>query len=321
MNMKKIITFLTSSLLILTLITGCSSDTNSTTNTGEDSVSIVTTSTMITDLAKVLTTGNDKMKVTGIMGAGIDPHLYKPTAGDAELMQNADLIVYNGLHFEGQMGELFKQMKDQGIPTVSLADKMENFPGVTFIETTEFGGNYDPHMWFDINIWKSATIVMKDALVELDPDNKSLYEDNTEKYLQELDDLASYVNKKINELPLESRVLITAHDAFNYFGRMYDFDVRGVQGISTESEAGTKDIKELASFIVERKIGAIFVENSVPKKNIEALQAAVKAQGFNVNIGGELLSDSLSEPNSEADTYITMVRYNVDTIVKAIQSN
>lgn len=317
---KKIVLLLTLSLLVFALISGCSQDI-STSNNESQTKKVTTTSTMITDLAKVIANGNDNIVITGIMGPGIDPHLYKPTAGDAEIMQKSDLIVYNGLHFEGQMGELFKQMKSRDIPTVSLADSMKDFEGISFIETVEFGGNYDPHMWFDIHIWKSATKVMKDAFIELDPDNKSLYEANAEAYLKELDTLASYVESKIEELPIESRVLITAHDAFNYFGRMYDFDVRGVQGISTESEAGTKDIKELADFIVEHKIGAMFVETSVPKKNIEALQAAVKAQGFDVKIGGELLSDSLSEPDTEADTYLKMVRYNVDTIVNAIKSN
>lgn len=317
---KKMVLLLTLCLLVFTFISGCSQDISPSDNTPQ-TMKVITTSTMITDLAKVIANGNDNIVITGIMGPGIDPHLYKPTAGDAEIMQKSDLIVYNGLHFEGQMGELFKQMKSRGIQTVSLADSMKDFEGISFIETVEFGGNYDPHMWFDIHIWKSATRVVKDAFIELDPNNKSLYESNAEAYLKELDTLASYVEGKISELPVESRVLITAHDAFNYFGRMYEFDVRGVQGISTESEAGTKDIKDLADFIAEHKIGAMFVENSVPKKNIEALQAAVKALGFDVEIGGELLSDSLSEPGTDGDTYLKMVRHNVDTIVNAIKSN
>lgn len=317
---KKIALLLVSSILIFTFLSACSQD-GSVSDKESETKSVVTTSTMITDLAKVISKGNDKVSIIGIMGPGIDPHLYKPTAGDAELMQKSSLIVYNGLHFEGQMGELFKQMKDRGIPTVSLAKSMEDFEGVSFIETDEFGGTHDPHMWFDIPIWKGATKVMRDSFIELDPENKELYESNTKAYLEELDKLASYVEDRIGELPVESRVLITAHDAFNYFGRMYDFDVRGVQGISTESEAGTRDIKDLADFIVNRKIGAIFVESSVPRKNIEALQAAVKAQGFNVKIGGELLSDSLSEPGTDADSYLKMVQFNVDTIVNAIKSN
>ena len=317
---KKIILLFTLSLLVFTFLLGCSQDTSTPDNTSEKK-SVITTSTMITDLAQVIANGSDNVTITGIMGPGIDPHLYKPTAGDAELMQKSHLIVYNGLHFEGQMGQLFKQMKSRGIPTISLADSMKDYEGISFIETDEFGGTHDPHMWFDIPIWKGAAKVMKDALIELDPQNKTLYESNAKVYLEELDKLASYVQNRLKELPVESRVLITAHDAFNYFGRMYDFDVRGVQGISTEAEAGTRDIKDLADFIVERKIGAIFVEASVPRKNIEALQAAVKAQGFNVEIGGELLSDSLSEPGGEADTYLKMIRYNVDTIVNAIQSN
>lgn len=316
---KKMVLFVMCSLLAFTLMTGCSKETESPNDTS-GKISVVTTSTMITDLTRVIAQENDNVEITGIMGAGIDPHLYKPSAGDAELMQNADLIIYNGLHFEGQMGELFKQMKKRGIPTVSLADNMKDVAGISFIKTDEFDGNYDPHIWFDIHIWKSATKVMRDVFIELDAKNKTLYEANAAAYLDELDELAIYVKCRIEELPVDSRVLITAHDAFNYFGRMYDFDVRGIQGISTESEAGTKDIKELADFITQRKIGAIFVENSVPKKNIEALQEAVKAQGFDVKIGGELLSDSLSEPGTEADTYLKMVHYNVDTIVNAIKA-
>ena len=170
-----------------------------------------------------------------------------------------------------------------------------------------------------MSLWKEAAVKAGEGLVNLDPENKVEYEKNLEEYLLQLDELEEYINKRVEELPEEKRILVTAHDAFSYFGRAYGFDVKGLQGISTASEAGTSDVRELADFIVENEVKAIFVESSVPRKSIEALQEAVKAQGFDVEIGGELYSDSTGDAGTDAETYIGTFKANIDTIVDALK--
>jgi manganese/zinc/iron transport system substrate-binding protein len=267
---------------------------------------------MITDIVKVV--GGEHVEVTGLMGAGVDPHLYKASEGDVTSLQNADVIFYNGLHLEAQMGGVLERMGDSGIKTVAVTDKIDR----TLLNAPpEFEGNYDPHVWFDVTLWMKAVEQVEETLIEVDPANRSDYEANAKAYLAQLDDLHQYVQEQAAKIPAEQRILITAHDAFNYFGRAYEFEVRGLQGISTESQAGTADVKALADFIVEKQIPAIFVESSVPKRTIEAVQAAVQAQGFNVGIGGELFSDAMGSEGTPEGTYIGMVRHNIDTIVGA----
>jgi manganese/zinc/iron transport system substrate-binding protein len=182
----------------------------------------------------------------------------------------------------------------------------------------EFQGFYDPHVWFNVAFWMEAATAVQDTLTEIDPDHAADYAANAEAYLAELQELDAYVSEQAARVPEEQRVLITAHDAFNYFGSAYGFEVRGLQGISTASEASTADVQELARFIAERQIPAIFVESSVPPRTVEAVQAAVRAQGFDVQIGGELFSDAMGTPGSAAGTYTGMVRHNIDTIVGAL---
>jgi manganese/zinc/iron transport system substrate-binding protein len=182
----------------------------------------------------------------------------------------------------------------------------------------QFAGNYDPHVWFDVTLWMKTVEQVRESLIEIDPDNRSTYEANAQAYLKELEDLHQYVLDQAGTLQPEQRVLITAHDAFNYFGRAYGFDVRGLQGISTEAQAGTADVQALADFIVEKQIPAIFVESSVPQRNVEAVQAAVRARGFEVEIGGSLFSDAMGTAGTPEGTYIGMVKHNIDTIVKAL---
>jgi manganese/zinc/iron transport system substrate-binding protein len=183
----------------------------------------------------------------------------------------------------------------------------------------EFEGAYDPHVWFDVRFWMQAVESVRDTLAQIDPANAGRYESNTRAYLAELQALHEYVMARAASVPPEQRVLITAHDAFNYFGRAYGFEVRGLQGISTATEAGTADVQGLAGFIAERKIRAIFIESSVPQRTIEAVQAAVRARGFDVQIGGELFSDAMGNPGTPEGTYIGMVRHNIDTIVDALK--
>lgn len=280
---------------------------------GSGVINIVATTGMITDIAQVV--GGGHVKVRGLMGPGVDPHLYKASAGDVALLSGADLIFYNGLHLEGKMSEIFEQMKKRGINTVAVTDSIDR----SLLETPpQFEGNYDPHVWFDVTMWMKAVETVRDTLISTDPGNAVEYRANTEAYLTELSALNEYVQSKANLLPEDKRVLITAHDAFSYFGRRYGFEVRGLQGISTVSEAGTQDVQNLAAFIVERRIPAIFVESSVPPKFIEAVQAAVEAKGFDVKVGGSLYSDAMGNPGTPDGTYIGMVRHNIDTIVGAL---
>lgn len=301
-------------LLITVLLSACAGGSDAPDGPISDrKLNIVTTTGMIADIVKNV--GGDRVQVTGLMGPGVDPHLYKASEGDVQLLQEADVIFYNGLHLEAQMGGVLERLNDFGIRTVAVTDKVDR----SLLQAPpEFQGSYDPHIWFDVTLWMSAAEQVRETLIEVDPDSSSTYEANAEAYLNELEELHQYVLDQANTIPAEQRILITAHDAFNYFGRAYGFEVRGLQGISTEAQAGTADVQALANFIVERQVPAIFVESSVPQRNIEAVQAAVQAQGFDVSIGGSLFSDAMGSEGTPEGTYVGMVRHNIDTIVDAL---
>jgi manganese/zinc/iron transport system substrate-binding protein len=279
----------------------------------ERTINIVTTTGMIADA--VINVGGERVQVQSLMGPGVDPHLYKASENDVQTLQRADIVFYNGLHLEAQMGEVLERMNDFGIRTVVVTDKIDRS---ILLAPPEFAGNYDPHVWFDVTLWMKAAEQIKEALVEVDPIHQSVYEANAKSYLAELEDLHQYVLGQADGIPADQRVLITAHDAFNYFGRAYGFEVRGLQGISTEAQAGTADVQALADFIVERQIPAVFVESSVPQRNVEAVQAAVQSRGFDVKIGGSLFSDAMGTAGTPEGTYVGMVRHNIDTIVAAL---
>jgi manganese/zinc/iron transport system substrate-binding protein len=276
-------------------------------------VNVVATTGMITDIAAIV--GGDRVQVTGLMGPGVDPHLYKATESNVAALQNADIIFYNGLHLEAQMTGIFERMNDLGIRTAAVTDNIDRD---RLLAPPEFEGNYDPHVWFDVTMWMRAVELVRDTYQEMDPTHAATYEENAAALLADLEALHAYVQEQAGRVADEQRVLVTAHDAFNYFGQAYGFEVRGLQGISTESEAGTADVQMLTDFIVQRQIPAIFVESSVPQRNIEAVQAAAEAQGFNVIIGGELFSDAMGTPGTSEGTYMGMVRHNVDTIISAL---
>ena len=310
--------------LLLTVLTAvllaCSSTDGNDSNdrevnrtSGNGVLNIVATTGMIADMATVI--GGDNVKVKGLMGPGVDPHLYKASAGDVALLSKADVIFYNGLHLEGKMSEIFEQMNKRGIDTVAVTDGVDR---KDLLAPPEFKGNYDPHIWFDVQLWMNTVGTVRNTLIEMDPDNAAEYNENADSYLAALSELDGYVMQRANSLPEDKRVLITAHDAFNYFGRGYGFEVKGLQGISTESEAGTADVQELATIVVDRRIPAIFVESSVPPRYIEAVQAAVKSKGFDVVVGGELFSDAMGNPGTPEGNYIGMVRHNINTIVNAL---
>ena len=304
------------SLLLLTLLfatsllTACGGEPAA--SAGDGLLQITTTTSMITDITKVV--GGEHVQVTGLMGAGIDPHLYVASEGDMELLQNADVIFYNGLLLEAQMAEILEQLGERKtvVAVTQALDEGQLLPWA------QYADEFDPHVWFDVSLWMKAVEAVRDTLVQVDAAHATAYQANATAYLEELAKLDAYVKEQAARLPAEQRILITAHDAFHYFGRAYGFDVRGLQGISTASEAGTADVQALADFIAEKQIKAIFIESSVPVRNIEALQAAVQARGFQVTIGGQLFSDAMGDPGSPEGTYVGMVRHNIDTIVGAL---
>jgi manganese/zinc/iron transport system substrate-binding protein len=278
----------------------------------EGRLRVVATIGMISDVAAQI--GGDRVFVQGLMGPGVDPHLYKARAGDVRRLSRADLVLYNGLHLEAAMGEVLEEMGRRR-HTVAVGEAV---PESARIRTTEFGGNYDPHVWFDVQLWLHAAARIEQALVEADPSHADEYRERGAAYRQELEALDAWVRERVAVIPAERRVLITAHDAFGYFGRAYGFTVMGLQGISTSSEAGTGDVQRMADEIVRRRIPALFLESSIPARNIQAVIAAVRSRRFDVRLGGELFSDALGDAGTAEGTYIGMVRHNVETIVNAL---
>jgi manganese/zinc/iron transport system substrate-binding protein len=275
-------------------------------------IRVVATIGMITEMVKQV--GGERVEVEGLMGPGVDPHLYKASEGDVIRMAAADVVVYNGLHLEGKMSEVFERMGNR-IRTVAVTDGIDR---EKLLRPPEFQGAYDPHVWFDVTLWMDAVKTLERALTGMDPAHGDVYRANGTRYLKSLEMLDRYVRREALIVPPRKRVLITAHDAFNYFGRAYGFQVKGLQGISTVAEAGAADIQALARLIVENEIPAVFVESSVPPRYIEALQEAVAARGFRVKIGGSLFSDAMGDPGTPEGTYIGMVRHNIDVIVSAL---
>jgi len=277
-------------------------------------LNIVTTTSMITDLVKNI--GGDSINIQGLMGSGVDPHLYKASEGDVSKLVNADIIFYNGLHLEGKLVEVFDKMGSATKTPIALANELDE---TTLIGSDYFASNYDPHVWFDIDYFKQFAKKVAKVLSEKDPKNKAVFEANEVSYISKLERLQNNVKSIIETLPKDKRILVTAHDAFNYFGKAYGFEVVGLQGLSTATEAGVQDVQKLAAFIIEKQIKAVFVESSVPKRTIEALQAAVKSKGHDVEIGGTLYSDALGNAGTVEGTYIGMFAYNVNTIVNALK--
>ncbi|MFD1616067.1 metal ABC transporter solute-binding protein, Zn/Mn family [Gelatiniphilus marinus] len=294
-------------LLVLATTISCKTD-----KKDNSKLNIVTTTTMITDLVKNI--GGDYINIEGLMGSGVDPHLYKASEGDVTKLVNADIIFYNGLHLEGKLVDVFEKMKSKS--PIALAEEIDKS---TLIGSEYFGSNFDPHVWFNIEYYKQFVKKVTAVLSEKDPKNSVNYTENKTQYLKKLEELQNKVISLIETLPNEKRILVTAHDAFNYFGKSYGFQVVGLQGLSTATEAGVQDVQKLAAFIIDNNVKAIFVESSVPRRTIEALQAAVNSKGHEVKIGGTLYSDALGNAGTVEGTYIGMFEYNVNTIVNALK--
>ena len=306
-----------SRLLILLLCcalfsTGCSKGDSTTPSSGPKRIQIVATTGMVADIVRNV--AGDKAEVTGLIGEGVDPHLYKPTRADVARLTEADVIFYSGLLLEGKMSEVLGNLaKDKPVHAVtSQVDKQY------LLEPPEFEGHPDPHLWMDVQGWSKAVEAVEQAMAQYDPENKALYQQNAQAYQEKLQAVDSYAKERFATIPESSRVMVTAHDAFNYLGRAYNLEVIGIQGISTESEAGLGDLNKLVDLIVQRKIGAVFVETSVADKNVKALIEGAKARGFEVKVGGELFSDAMGASGTYEGTYIGMIDHNVTTIVRAL---
>lgn len=277
-------------------------------------IKVVTTTSMIADLVREI--GGEKVEVAGLMGPGVDPHLYKASEGDVLRMAGADIVVYNGLHLEGKMTEVFEQMDKRGIPTIAVAQ--DAIPDSLLLMSATYAGNFDPHVWFDVTLWQRVADHVQTVLSGLSPPDSDLFSTNANAYIEEMAALHSYVQTQAATVPEAQRVLITSHDAFGYFGRAYKFEVQALQGLSTATEAGTADVQDLAEFVASRRIPAMFIESSVSPRGIEAVKAAVQAKNFQVQIGGYLYSDALGDPEGSEGTYLGTVKYNIDTVVSAL---
>lgn len=301
--MKRLFLFLT-----LTFITVSCTETKN-----DNRPHIVCTTSIIGDVVQNLV--GDTIQVTSLMGPGVDPHLYKATQGDIEALTSADVVVYNGLHLEGKMGEIFEKL-GKSKPTFAISD---GIPSKYLINSTDFQGAEDPHIWFDVTVWVRGVNNLSKKLQETFPEYADSIEVNRQNYAKELYYLHGRVVDQLNSIPTDQRIMITAHDAFKYFGKQYGMEVRGLQGISTTAEYGLQDVSELVKYITEKKVKAIFVESSVPKKSIEAVIEGCRESGHDVKLGGELYSDALGAAGTPEGTYIGMFEHNVKVITEALK--
>ncbi|MGJ8636793.1 MAG: metal ABC transporter solute-binding protein, Zn/Mn family [Phycisphaerales bacterium] len=276
-------------------------------------LTIVTTTGMITDPASRI--AGDHARVSGLIGSGIDPHLYKPTRTDISKLSSADVVLYSGLMLEGRMTDAFVRIASSGVIVKPVTELISED---ALLSPPEFEGHHDPHLWMDPTAWSQAVEVITNTLMEADPHNAATYRIRADAYQTKLSSLDSYADHVLSSVPESQRILITAHDAFNYFGQRYNYQVVGIQGISTESEAGVRDIERIVNLIVENKVRAVFVETTVSDRNINALIAGAKARGHEVIIGGSLYSDAMGEPGTYEGTYIGMMDHNATTIARAL---
>jgi manganese/zinc/iron transport system substrate-binding protein len=294
--------------IIFILLAGCTAR-----EAKGDKMFIVTTTGMIKDA--VDNVAGEHARVEALMGPGVDPHLYKATQGDLRKLTDSNVVFYNGLHLEGKLGEVLSKLS-RTKPVVAVA---EDIPASLLRTAPGFQGAHDPHIWFDVALWKHAVVRIRDFMMMYDSLNSSSYAKSAEAYLARLDSLHGAVKIHLREIPESQRVMITAHDAFGYFGDAYEIEVRGLQGISTVSEFGLRDVTDLVDFIIDRKIKAIFVETSVSERSINAVVQGCRQKGWDVKIGGSLYSDAMGAAGTQEGTYIGMVNANVRTIVEALK--
>lgn len=298
-------------VLFAATLLGCKSETANEKRGGK--LKVVATTGMIYDA--VVNIAGDSVEAEALMGPGVDPHLYKATQGDLARLTGADVVFYNGLHLEGKMGEVLEKL-GRVKRVVAVA---ENIPAEKLRDTPIFAGNFDPHIWFDVALWKSAVREVGLTLSKEDSLNAPFYQKNMEAYLMQMDSLHAWVTTEIASIPDDQRILITAHDAFGYFGDAYNIEVMGLQGISTQSEFGLKDIANLVNLITDRKIKSVFIETSVSDRAINAVVDGCRQRGHEVIVGGKLYSDAMGDFDTPDGTYMGMVTANVRTIVTSLK--
>ncbi|HLU54529.1 MAG TPA: zinc ABC transporter substrate-binding protein [Pseudonocardia sp.] len=279
---------------------------------GHRRVRVTTTTNFLTDTVERI--GGDRVEVTGLMGPGVDPHLYRASAGDVQALRGADVILYCGLHLEGRMGELFAELADRQ-PTRAVTD---GIPRELLLAPPGATTEHDPHVWFDVSLWARVSEEVAAALAARDPEHADGYRARLATYLDELTALDAEIEQLLAPIPPPRRVLVTSHDAFAYFGRRYRLEVAGIQGISTAAEATTADVERVAQLVVERGVPAVFIESSVPRQTIDALLAAAAQRGARIRVGGQLYTDAAGDPGTPEGTYIGMVRANARRIAEGL---
>jgi manganese/zinc/iron transport system substrate-binding protein len=308
-------------LLLVTTAVGFAAGEREATDTEDGVLRIVSTTTQATDLVRILTAGAEDVGVTGLMGPGVDPHLYQPTEGDVEAMNQADVVVYNGLHLEGQFDAVFAALGEQGVTIYALSEPVKNAGFVIgALETEEEAGD-DPHFWFDPRNWSITVSDLAAVLAELDPGQAALYQRNAAEYVDSLDQLYDWASIGMRSVPERQRYLVTSHDAFQYFGAAFGWRMAAIQGISTEDEAGVGDVQQTVDFVIDNDIPVLFVESSLPPDTVEAVIEAIEAAGGNAQVGvRELYSDAMGVPGTFAGTYIGMIAENVYTILQSYRA-
>lgn len=305
--------FLLSLLLAMLLGTACTQVDSRGEMPAGKRMRIVTTTGILKDA--VVNIVGDAADVEAVMGSGVDPHLYKATQGDLNKLTEADVIIYNGLHLEGKMGEVLEKLSRYKTVIAATA----GIPDENLLNSAAFADSHDPHVWFDVSLWMQVVVHLSSELQKKDPQHTALYQEQTAAYLRQLSALHNETKAAIASIPERQRILITAHDAFGYYGNAYGIEVRGLQGISTLSEFGLQDVSSLVKYIVANKIKAVFVESSVSPKAIEAVVQGCSERGHKVLIGGTLFSDAMGEEGTPEGTYTGMVLHNTNTIVTSLK--
>jgi manganese/zinc/iron transport system substrate-binding protein len=302
---------------------GCATDANKPTEvptvhkfSGQHPIRVVCTTGPVSDMLKEL--GGDSLEVTGLMGPGVDPHLYTAVPADVERLDSADMIFYNGLHLEGRMAELFEDLSESK-PTYAVTHALVESKDSRLRKPPEFEGYYDPHVWHDPNLWKECVKYVADVLGEFDSEHREEYAKNRDAYIAKLEEADGYAREQLGTIPAEHRVLVSAHDAFNYFCEAYKLTPEPLKGVSTEDEVTIGRMEEVAAYLIEHKIKAVFVESAVKPEILNSLIDECRQQGHEVRIGGELYADALGPAGSGADNYLGMIKANVDTIVAALK--
>lgn len=282
---------------------------------GKFPINVVCTTGPVAEIAQRV--GGEFVAVTALMGPGVDPHLYSPVASDVRKLAAADVIFYNGLHLEGRMADLFVQMA-RTKATFAVTEGLQARKDKRLREPPEFEGLYDPHVWHDPLVWSDCVDDVGQMLAEFDPSHAEAYRKNAAAYQAELKELDAWCREQLEKIPKDRRVLVTAHDAFGYFGKTFDIEVAALKGVSTEDEKDLKHQEEVVTLIVNRKIPAIFVESAVAPKTVKALIEPCRALGWDVNIGGSLYADAMGPTDTPDADYAGMIRANVNTIVAAL---